>query len=112
MKNIQFFQLSALAISVASPLHWIIYVVNNNLKNSCLFKSNLFGLSAIGKSRLAVERRWIPQFSIKLTLGPSQMKKFGGKVKIKFSAPGISPNAKVPACNFFQNNDQQAFWHN
>jgi len=35
-QNIQFFQLSVLAISVASPLHWIIYVVNNNLKNSCL----------------------------------------------------------------------------
>jgi len=54
-QNIQFFQLSAPAISVASPFHWIIYVVNNNLKNSCLFKSNLSGLSAIGKSRLPVE---------------------------------------------------------
>jgi len=31
-----FFQLSAPAISIASPLHWIICVVNNNLKKSCL----------------------------------------------------------------------------
>jgi len=37
------------------------------------------------------------------------MKKFGGTVKIKFGALDIFPNAKVPACNFFQNNDQQAF---
>jgi len=28
--------MSASAISVASPLHWIICVVNNNLKKSCL----------------------------------------------------------------------------
>jgi len=54
----------------------------------------------------------ISQFSIKLTLGPSQMKTFGGSVKIKFGALDIFPNAKAPACNFFQNNDQQAFWHN
>jgi len=31
------------------------------------------------------------------------MKKFGGTVKIKFGALDISPNAKAPACNFFQN---------
>jgi len=33
-----FFQLSTQTISFASPLHWIIYVVNNNLnlKMSCL----------------------------------------------------------------------------
>jgi len=113
-QNISFFQLSAPAVSIASPLHWTIYVVNNNLKKSCLFKSNLSGLSAIGKSRFAVEwfgsRRSIPQISIKLTLGPPQMKRFGGTVKIKFGAPDIFPNAKVSACNFFQN--QQAFWHN
>jgi len=24
----------------------------------------------------------------------------------------ILPNSKAPVCNFFQNNDQQAFWHN
>jgi len=35
-QNIQFFQPSAPAISVASPLHWIINVVNNNLKKPCL----------------------------------------------------------------------------
>jgi len=40
------------------------------------------------------------------------MKKFGGTVEIKFGALDIFPNAKVTACNFFQKNDQQAFWHN
>jgi len=35
------------------------------------------------------------------------MKKFRGTVK-KFGALDIFPNAKAPACNFFQNNDQQA----
>ena len=35
-QNILFFQLSVPAISVASPLHWISYVVNDNLKKSCL----------------------------------------------------------------------------
>ena len=39
------------------------------------------------------------------------MKNFGDTVKIKFGALDIFPNAKTPACNFFQNNDQQAFWH-
>jgi len=37
------------------------------------------------------------------------MKKFGDTVKIMFGALDIFPNAKTPACNFFQNNDQQAF---
>jgi len=32
-----------------------------------------------------------------------------GTVKIKFGARDIFPNAKDPPCNFFQNNDQQAF---
>jgi len=45
-------------------------------------------------------------------IGPSQMKKCGGTVKIKFGGLDIFPNAKAPACKFFQNNDQQAFWHN
>jgi len=40
------------------------------------------------------------------------MKKFGGTVKIKFGALDIFPNAETPVCNFFQNYDQQAFWHN
>jgi len=57
-------------------------------------------------------RRRIKQFSIKLTWGPSQMKKFRGTVKIKSGALDIFPNAKAPACNFFQNNYQQTFWHN
>jgi len=35
-QNIQVFQLGTPAISAATPLHWIIYFVNNNLKNSCL----------------------------------------------------------------------------
>jgi len=35
-QNIHIFQLSAPAITVASPFHWIIHVVNNNLKKSCL----------------------------------------------------------------------------
>ena len=39
------------------------------------------------------------------------MKTFGGKGKIKFGALDIFPNAKAPAWNFFQNNDQQDFWH-
>jgi len=39
------------------------------------------------------------------------MKKFGDSEN-KFGALDIFPNAKTPACNFFQNNDQQAFWHN
>jgi len=47
-QNIQFFQLSVPAISVASPLHWIIYVVNNNLK-----KSSLLHLREIHNSNLA-----------------------------------------------------------
>jgi len=55
---------------------------------------------------------WVKtQDPIKLTLGPSKMKKFGGRVKIKFGAVDIFPNAKAPVCNFFQN-DQQAFWYN
>jgi len=40
------------------------------------------------------------------------MKKFGGTVKIKSGALEIFPNAKTPACNFFQNSYQQTFWHN
>ena len=40
------------------------------------------------------------------------MKKFGDTVKIKHGELDIFPNAKAPACNFFQNNGQQAFWHN
>ena len=40
------------------------------------------------------------------------MKKFGGTVKIKFGALDIFPNAKTPARNIFQDNDQQDFWHN
>jgi len=40
------------------------------------------------------------------------MKKFGGAVKIKFGALDIFPNVKALACNFFSEQDQQAFWHN
>jgi len=39
------------------------------------------------------------------------MKKFGGAGKIMSGALDIYPKAKAPACNFFQNNDQQTFWH-
>jgi len=40
------------------------------------------------------------------------MKKFGGTGKIKSGALDIYTKAKAPACNFFQNNDQQTFWNN
>jgi len=36
-QNIQFFQQSAPAILVASPLHYIIYVVKNNLKSPACY---------------------------------------------------------------------------
>jgi len=35
-QNYRYLQLTTPAISFASPLHWIIYVVNNKLKISCL----------------------------------------------------------------------------
>jgi len=38
--------------------------------------------------------------------------KVWGTVEIKFGTLDIFPNAKAPACNFFQDNDQQDFWHN
>ena len=54
-QNIQFFQLCTPAVSVASPLHWIIYVVNNNLKKSCLlhlWEIHNSNLTFLGFSRL------------------------------------------------------------
>jgi len=38
------------------------------------------------------------------------MKTFGGTGEIKSGASDIYLEAKAPACNFFQNNDQQTFW--
>jgi len=40
------------------------------------------------------------------------MNKFGGTVKIKFGALDIFSQRESPSVQFFQNNDQQAFWHN
>jgi len=54
-QNIRFFQLSTPFISVASPLIWIIYVVNNNFKNSCLlhlWEIHNSDLTYVGSSQL------------------------------------------------------------
>jgi len=42
-------------------------------------------------------------------IGPSQMKKCGGTVKIKFGGLDIFPNAKAPACNFFSEQPLTSF---
>jgi len=67
------------AITVVSPLHWIIYVVNNNLKKSCVLHlweihNSIQLIWAFHDWKIShscwkrfVSRRRIPQFSIKLT---------------------------------------------
>ena len=121
-QNIQFFELSVPAISAASPLHWIIYVVNNNLKKSCLLhlreihNSNVtyLGFQRLENLAQLLKVVWVKTqdttvFDKANIIGSSQMKKFGGTVKIKFGAPNIFPNAKAPACNFFRTTTNKLF---
>jgi len=124
-KNVPFFQLSAPAISVASPLHWIIYVVNNNLKKSCLL--HLRGLHNSNPTYLRFSRLennayllkvvWYktqdPTVFDKVNIRTITNEKVWGHSESKSGAKDIFPNAKTPACNFFQNHYQMLlniFW--